>query len=151
MRATLEEMERKMQSIARLVGNMVPDGWGFAVLCFSYGENGFMNWVSNAKREDMIRALREMATKLETDRRDFHRTPSKEKDAGPCKQEQGHTGWIACPTHNADVIVPELRTKDSEPCVECGGRGVVEVPHENSSSHWTDCPKCAPKDEEKAK
>lgn len=64
-----------MQSIARVVGNMTPKGWGFAVLCFSYGENGFMNWASNAHRADMIKALREMADKLENDRRDFHRTP----------------------------------------------------------------------------
>lgn len=74
MRATLEEVERKMQGIARAVEGMVPKGWGFAVLCFSYGENGFMNWVSNARREDMIKALRETADNLEKNRRDFHRT-----------------------------------------------------------------------------
>ena len=56
-RATLEEAERTMQSLARVVGNMTPQGWGFAVLCFSFGENGFMNWVSNAERQDMIKAL----------------------------------------------------------------------------------------------
>ena len=77
-RATLEEAERKMQSIARVVGNMVPTGWGFAVLCFSFGENGFINWVSNAQRADMVKALRELADKLESDPRDFHRTPAKE-------------------------------------------------------------------------
>ena len=77
MRASLEEVERKMQGIAAAVKALVPEGWGFAVLCFSYGENGFMNWVSNAQRDDMIKALREMADKLENDRRDFHRTPRK--------------------------------------------------------------------------
>ena len=73
-RATLEEAERKMQSIALVVGNMVPEGWGFAVLCFSFGEGGFMNWVSNAARQDMIKALRETANNLERDPRQFHRT-----------------------------------------------------------------------------
>lgn len=72
-RATLEEAERKMQEIARTVGAMTPKGWGFAVLCFSFGENGFMNWVSNAARQDMIKALRETADNLENDRRQFHR------------------------------------------------------------------------------
>ena len=76
-RATLEEAERKMQSIARIVGNMVPQGWGFAVLCFSFGEDGFMNWVSNARRHDMIKALRETADKLENDPRGFHRMEKK--------------------------------------------------------------------------
>jgi hypothetical protein len=81
MRATLEEAERKMQSMARVVGNMVPEGWGFTVLCFSFGdpfiENNFMNYVSNANREDMIRALRECADHLEKDPRSYHRTERK--------------------------------------------------------------------------
>lgn len=72
-RVTLEEAERKMQGIARAVQAMVPKGWGFTVLCFSWGENGFMNYVSNAERDDMIKALRECADKIEKDRRQFHR------------------------------------------------------------------------------
>ena len=76
-RATLEEAERTMQSLARVVGNMTPQGWGFAVLCFSFGENGFMNWVSNAERQDMIKALKEMVEKLENDPRQYHRTERK--------------------------------------------------------------------------
>lgn len=94
-RATLEEVERKMQGIAKTVKAMVPEGWGFAVLCFSYGEGGFMNWVSNAQRADMIKALREMADKLENDRRDFHRTPkppdymSPHCTSGNCKYCRG--------------------------------------------------------------
>lgn len=77
MRATLEEVERKMQKIGAMVKAETPAGWGFAVLCFSFGENGFMNWVSNAERDDMIKALREMAARMESDRRDFHRTERK--------------------------------------------------------------------------
>ena len=76
-RATLEEAERQMQSISRVVGNMVPQGWGFTVLCFSFGENGFMNYVSNANRQDMIKSLREMVEKLENDPRTYHRTERK--------------------------------------------------------------------------
>ena len=76
-RAALEEAERQMQSIARVVGNMVPQGWGFTVLCFSFGENGFMNYVSNANRQDMIKSLREMVEKLENDPRTYHRTERK--------------------------------------------------------------------------
>ena len=78
MRATLEEAERSMQRIAKAVEPMVPKGFGFAVLVFSFGEKGFMNWVSNAQRQDMVKALRECADKLETDRRDFHRTERKD-------------------------------------------------------------------------
>ena len=77
MRATLEEIERKMQGIAKTVGAMIPEGWGFAVLCYSFGENGFMNYVSNGERAAMIKALRECADKLENDQRQFHRTERK--------------------------------------------------------------------------
>lgn len=81
-RAPLEEAERGMQSIARVVGNMVPEGYGFAVLVFSWGEQGFMNWVSNAQRTDMVKALRECADKLENDPRQFHRTPRTATEKG---------------------------------------------------------------------
>lgn len=74
-RASLEEAERKMQAIARTVDSMIPEGWGFAVLCFTFGGKGFMNWVSNASRTDMSKALREMADRLENDPRDFYRAP----------------------------------------------------------------------------
>jgi hypothetical protein len=76
-RATLEEAERKMQGIAGTVQKMVPQGWGFAVLCFSFGENGFMNYVSNAERQDMIKALRECADQIENNRDSFHHTERK--------------------------------------------------------------------------
>ena len=76
-RATLEEAERKTTEIGRIIGDQMPKGWGFALLIFSFGEQGFMNWVSNAQRADMIKALRECADRLEKDRRDFHRTERK--------------------------------------------------------------------------
>lgn len=76
-RITLEQMETKTAEIGRILGAAVPKGCGFAFLLFNFGENGFMNWVSNAQRKDMIAALKEMIHKLENDPRDFHRTPRK--------------------------------------------------------------------------
>ncbi|ELT47057.1 hypothetical protein [Brucella intermedia] len=40
---------------------------GFAILIFDFDkpEKGRMNWISNAQREDMIVALKEMAAQLE--------------------------------------------------------------------------------------
>ena len=78
MRATLEEAERKTGEIGKLIGSQMPKGYGFALLLFSFGDDGFMNWVSNAQRPDMIKALRETADRLEKDPRNFHRTPRKE-------------------------------------------------------------------------
>ena len=60
-RATLEEAERKTAEIGRIIGDQMPKGWGFALLVFSFGEDGFMNWISNTRRADMVKALRECA------------------------------------------------------------------------------------------
>jgi hypothetical protein len=43
--------------------------FGFALLIFSFGEGGTMGYMSNARREDMILALREQADYLEGKRR----------------------------------------------------------------------------------
>jgi hypothetical protein len=48
-----------MQKLAKLVNEQLPFGWGFIVLCFSFGEDGRMNYVSNAKRSDVVRSLYE--------------------------------------------------------------------------------------------
>ena len=73
-RATLEEAERKMKDLADAVKANVPQGWGYAVLCYSFGENGFMNYVSNGRREDMVKALKELLVNLENDKRQYVRT-----------------------------------------------------------------------------
>ncbi|KKN96680.1 hypothetical protein LCGC14_0163240 [marine sediment metagenome] len=43
-----------------------PPDWGFCVLMFEFGGDGKnMQWISNANREDMMKALREQADRLE--------------------------------------------------------------------------------------
>jgi hypothetical protein len=37
----------------------LPKGWGFALLFFTYGEDGTMVYLSNADRNDMLKALAE--------------------------------------------------------------------------------------------
>lgn len=39
---------------------------GFALLVFDFGAGGFLTWMSNANREDMIRVLREFTEKLQS-------------------------------------------------------------------------------------
>lgn len=38
---------------------------GFALLVFSFGEGGFLNYVSNAQREDMLCAMKEFIARAE--------------------------------------------------------------------------------------
>ena len=64
----LEKLEETARSMAREIGpSFDAAGAGFALLGFSFGEGGWMTYVSNANRHDMIKALKEMVEKLEAE------------------------------------------------------------------------------------
>lgn len=65
IRRLFPEAERSAQRIAQLIGHGLPEGYGFALLVFSFGEKGYLTWVSNAERADMIATLREAITMLD--------------------------------------------------------------------------------------
>lgn len=50
-----------MQGTYEALEEHLPKGWGFALLIFRFGEHddGRMNYCSNARREDMLVAMRE--------------------------------------------------------------------------------------------
>ena len=54
-----EEAEKMLAEIGRLLKSACPKGYGFSLLVFSFGEGGNMFYSSNARREDMIRAMQE--------------------------------------------------------------------------------------------
>ena len=55
-----------MRDIARDIEKQIDEKYGFAVLVFPFGEGGQVaHYISNARREDMIKALREKADILE--------------------------------------------------------------------------------------
>lgn len=51
----------ELQEIAGMIQAKLPAGWGFGLLMFEFSEKpgGPLLWVSNAKREQMIAAMRE--------------------------------------------------------------------------------------------
>lgn len=56
----------QMQKIARLVDEELPQGWGFFVMAFPFGESkGRMNYVANARREDIVKVMKEFLEKQE--------------------------------------------------------------------------------------
>lgn len=59
-------VERHMQGIAKAVAKRIPKTWGFAVIVFPF-DTYFQGtcYVSNARREDMIKALKETVLQLE--------------------------------------------------------------------------------------
>jgi hypothetical protein len=50
---------KDLQALARHVDRQLPYGWGFVVLAFPFGAGGRMNYVSNANRADIVRAMYE--------------------------------------------------------------------------------------------
>ncbi|MGB5811758.1 MAG: hypothetical protein WBG86_14570, partial [Polyangiales bacterium] len=68
----LKQIEETCQAVAQLVGMGIEvhqEVHGgppvlFALLMFTEGSEGWATYASNAQREDMIRALEEMAAKL---------------------------------------------------------------------------------------
>ena len=59
--------EADSREIAKMLGGIVPDGWGFALLMFEFGPGKQSTWISNAARGDTVLMLRELANRLELD------------------------------------------------------------------------------------
>jgi hypothetical protein len=64
--AELAELEARARKLAHAIGNGLPKGVGFVVWLFEFGKDGWATYVSNAQRDDMIKALEELLTKLRT-------------------------------------------------------------------------------------
>ncbi len=67
---TPQQQLERLETVARAVADEIRPmfdaaGAGFAVLGFDFAEGGWATYASNAKREDMVKALREMADHLE--------------------------------------------------------------------------------------
>lgn len=61
----LRDLEYRSRKVALVFKDIMPDGVGYAFLMFTFGDDGWMTYASNAQRSDMIKALREMIEKLE--------------------------------------------------------------------------------------
>ena len=53
------DVRERMQEAAGRVATTLPAGTGFIVLAFDFGPNGRLEYVSNAQREDVVKAMRE--------------------------------------------------------------------------------------------
>lgn len=60
-----EEIKSKMQTIAKKVDEELPEGFGFCVLVFPFGErpDGQLMYASNADRLDIVNAMEEWIAK----------------------------------------------------------------------------------------
>jgi hypothetical protein len=61
-----EDIRKVANDIGRIIGMALPKEYGFALLIFGLGESdGRMNYISNASREDMLAALKELIARFE--------------------------------------------------------------------------------------
>jgi hypothetical protein len=61
-----EEIRGVSNDIGKIIGGVLPKGWGFALLIFGTDKaGGRMNYISNARREDMLAALKELIARFE--------------------------------------------------------------------------------------
>jgi hypothetical protein len=59
------QVRMQMNAVASAIDDTLPEGYGFALLVFEFGEAGRMNYISNAPRQDMICALKELVANFE--------------------------------------------------------------------------------------
>jgi hypothetical protein len=54
-----QKVRADLQALGRHVDHQLPYGWGFVVLAFPFGADSRMNYISNAERADVVRAMYE--------------------------------------------------------------------------------------------
>lgn len=59
-----EDVAATMRDIGGILGEVMPDNMGFALLIFDFHTKGSMSYMSNAQRGDMIKALEELLGNL---------------------------------------------------------------------------------------
>lgn len=61
----LSKAEESCHSLAGVIGEAIPDGKGYMLMLFDFGDDGEVAYMSNANREDMVKILRQHADYLE--------------------------------------------------------------------------------------
>ena len=62
--AALAKLEAQARKLGHAIGDDLPQGIGFVVWLFEFGNDGWATYVSNAQRASMIEALEELLKKL---------------------------------------------------------------------------------------
>ena len=66
----MDEIEGNLKVVMQRVAEAIEkaleeDNMGFALLVFDFGPGGRMNFISNANRRDMVKAMKELIENLE--------------------------------------------------------------------------------------
>ena len=60
-----EGAEKALKGIGESIGKNLPKNMGFTLFIYDYGDGGNMFYMSSAKREDMLKAMKEFISKQE--------------------------------------------------------------------------------------
>ncbi len=62
-----QDTNKTLQEIAKIIKEKLPDGMGFALLAFEFGDipNRRMMYVSNGNREDVQKSMLEFCSKVD--------------------------------------------------------------------------------------
>lgn len=52
-----------LNDLGGMLGAQMPEGWGFTLLLFTYGEDGSLFYISSANRQDMLNTMAEFIGK----------------------------------------------------------------------------------------
>lgn len=69
------DVRERLQELARTISVTLPPYTGFALLCFDFGSNGRLEYVSNANRESIVKAMIEFISNTEGGRFAKHLKP----------------------------------------------------------------------------
>lgn len=62
----LIRMEEHARGIGQVLKDAMPPGIGFALVLFNFGPDGWLTYLSNGDRADMIKCLEETLQKIRT-------------------------------------------------------------------------------------
>jgi hypothetical protein len=72
MKETEEEVRGMLQGLAKHIAGQIPSNHGFALLVFTIGEGGTLQYVGNCNRLDIMQAMREFIA-VNREERNFQR------------------------------------------------------------------------------
>ena len=53
------------RACGEIIASKLPEEVGFGLLLFHFGPGGFLSWISNGQRGDMVRAVKEWLARVE--------------------------------------------------------------------------------------
>lgn len=108
------ELDDLCLQIAEALSDVLPPGVGFAVQLFQFDPGRQFAWITNAKREDMLKALDELRVRLPAGMADEHKVAAWQSDDRACSRCEGHVQYRNRESSDGGHVDTQYR------CTQCG-------------------------------